>query len=292
MAEPIDPATTGTEVEAVTGDSAPTQAASSLSKIYFINQGDKEGQLVKVVVGDPVNGYSSLETFVAQFTIYDAVNNLFLIGPGGDLFCLQVKNVAREPVNGPLVELYRMMAYGGYQILENLTNTAFDAGIYGDGTFRVDGGDIYWIRTKSTGTGKIEVHRAGSIDFRGFNMHQPASLPELESGNGAWDIHAGDLYFIKYRNTKDAHIEVHRLDLKSLYQNETVYQSTFDVRDGDNGTWAIGANADLYFIKTKNPDAGTVEVHIATAESGYTNVLHYPTGFKESDVPLGNFCVY
>ncbi|KAG9063304.1 hypothetical protein KI688_004186 [Linnemannia hyalina] len=82
-----------------------------------------------------------------------------------------------------------------------------------------------------------------------------------------------DLVYIKTRNTGTGYIEIHASDYESRFQKYAMTTTTvFDI--DDNGTylmqdWTGDGKADLVYIKTRNTDSGTVEVHVADAASGY-----------------------
>ena len=74
----------------------------------------------------------------------------------------------------------------------------------------------------------------------------------------------------------------------SGYRSGAHYVTWFSPADANNG-WFQMAGGDLYFIKTKNTGSRHVEVHSATAASGYTNGVHYATAFSTADADNGWF---
>ncbi|KAG0313319.1 hypothetical protein BGZ99_008968 [Dissophora globulifera] len=112
--------------------------------------------------------------------------------------------------------------------------------------------------------------------------------------NGVWsfaDLNGDgnqDLVYIKIRNTGTGRIEVHGSYMESGFQQHNVATGTaFAIED--NGTWLMqdwtgDRKADLVYIKTRNTGAGTVELHVADAASGYQNfVLQTSTCFGCED---------
>ncbi|KAG0076784.1 hypothetical protein BGZ93_000715 [Podila epicladia] len=112
--------------------------------------------------------------------------------------------------------------------------------------------------------------------------------------NGIWSFAdtngdgSQDLVYIKTRNTISGRIEVHGSCGESRFQQHSLATGTaFSIED--NGTWLMqdwtgDGKADLVYIKTRNTGAGTVEVHVADAASGYLNfVLQTGTCFDCED---------
>jgi hypothetical protein len=82
-----------------------------------------------------------------------------------------------------------------------------------------------------------------------------------------------DLVYIKTSNTGTGKIEVHGAPNESRFQEHTLHTGTaFPV--GDQGTWLMqdwtgDGKADLIYIKKRNTGTKMVEIHVATAASGY-----------------------
>jgi hypothetical protein len=107
----------------------------------------------------------------------------------------------------------------------------------------------------------------------------PISTAFSPEDNGVWtfaDLNGDgnqDLVYIKRENTGTGKIEVHGASNESLFQEHTVSISTaFPVED--RGTclmhdWTGDGKADLIYIKLRNTGTKMVEIHVATADSGY-----------------------
>lgn len=198
-----------------------------------------------------------------------------------DLYAIQTY----KPISG-FIELRRLTASSGY-IKENLnTPTAFAYSERLNGTWTIDRADLYLIKTFNTASGHIEVIRASHKHYRAIDLHQVTALPQTEARRGTWTIYNGDLFFIKWRATRFSNVEVHRLTASTNFRAECTYQSGFtlsEAADGRGGFWDIGANGDLYFVKTANNASGRIEVHIATASSLYTTIRRYETWISDKD---------
>jgi hypothetical protein len=86
-------------------------------------------------------------------------------------------------------------------------------------------------------------------------------------------------------------VEVHSATASSTYQNGQHSTTWFSAADANNG-WFQMVGPDLYFVKTKNTGSGRVEVHSATAASGYQrSSVDLPTWFSPADADNGWFQV-
>ena len=149
--------------------------------------------------------------------------------------------------------------------------------------------DLYFIKTRNTPSGNVEVHIASAASNYQTRTVETATTFASEPG-GVWALvrHAGggppDLVFIKTRNTPNGHVEVHIASGASNYQARTLEVATTFASE-PNGTWGVVANPagafpDLYFIKTANTPSGNVEVHTASGASRYqTRTLEVATDF-------------
>jgi len=88
-------------------------------------------------------------------------------------------------------------------------------------------------------------------------------------------------------------VEVHIATRASAYlKSGGDYVTWMSSAEADNGWFAIGSNNDLYYVKSRNTGAGTIEVHSATASSGYAAVgVQHGTRFSLADAANGWFTV-
>jgi len=154
--------------------------------------------------------------------------------------------------------------------------TRFAAYEGGNGTFVMDDGDLYFIKTKNTASGKIEVHSASQdSDYQDSISGGKASrFTAGDAGNGTFTISQGNLYYIKTKNTASGKIEVHSASQSSGYQTQLAggAASRFTAGDAGNGTFTIN-DGDLYYVKSKSVASGQVEIHTASRTSGYQTQL-------------------
>lgn len=167
--------------------------------------------------------------------------------------------------------------------------SGFSASDADNGVWTMVGSDLWFIKTKNTGSGKIEVHRATAASAYKSVDHFATRFDTADAGNGSWRMVGADLWFIKTRNTGSGRIEVHAATAASGYARGSHAATWFSLADGDNGRWDMVGD-DLFFIKTKNTGSGKVEVHSSPLRRGtYVEGGHWATGWGLDLVARGSF---
>ncbi|KAG0001778.1 hypothetical protein BGZ80_008532 [Entomortierella chlamydospora] len=172
-----------------------------------------------------------------------------------------------------------------------------DNGVWSFADFNGDGSqDLVYIKTRNTGTGRIEVHAARNESR--FQEHTLATGTVFQiEDNGTWLMQdwtgdgKADLVYIKTRNTGTGAVEVHVADAASRYQNFVLQTGTcFGCGDDGNGIWTMSRKGDLVFIKIRNCGSNMVEYHVASKASNYKQFTqHVVTGFGIED--NGTWCL-
>lgn len=257
------------------------------SSLYFVKTRTEAAKMTEVYVADSASSYASPGSQnVSAFQHNEAENGVFVVDDG-DLYFVKLRNT-----DTGAVEVHRATASSGYKDFAIQTATAFSTTDADNGIWTVDSSDLYFIKTRNTGDDQVVIYRAGlESNYSKLDIQSATCIPQSDSSDGTWAVFGANLYFIKYRSTQSDHVEVHLISAGHRYQVETVYQTWFGVADGEKGTWDVGANGDLYFIKTKDTGHGTAEVHIATAESEYKDVSHYASWIGEDQGPNGTWCI-
>ena len=260
--------------------------------LYFLKTHNVASAHIEVHRATAASGYQQLDLHAASaFAAGDADNGTWTIGSGGDLYLIKTQNVASGHI-----EVHRATAASGYQQLDLHAASAFAAGDADNGTWTIgSGGDLYLIKTQNVASGHIEVHRATAASgYQQLDLHAASGFAAGDADNGTWTIGSGgDLYLIKTQNVASGHIEVHRATAASGYQQLDLHAASgFAAGDADNGTWTIGSGGDLYLIKTQNVASGHIEVHRATAASGYQQLdLHAASAFAAGDADNGTWTI-
>jgi hypothetical protein len=151
--------------------------------------------------------------------------------------------------------------------------------------------DLVYIKTRNTGSGKVEVHIAsGSSGYQTMILHTATAFDCRTNTDGVWTMInnkvnlSSDLAFIKTGNTPSGKVEVQIASGSSGYQTIILHTTTFDCEQ--NGVWTMAdwdrdGIPDLVFIKTSNTPSDLVEVHIASGVSNYqTRILECKTTFS------------
>jgi peptidase M23-like protein len=184
------------------------------------------------------------------------------------------------------VEVHSATAASGYQGATHAV-TWFSSADANNGTWQMVGQDLYFIKEINTG-GHVEVHSATIASGYKSGIHAVTRFSPADAFNGIWQMEGQDLYFIKIRNTGSGRVEVHSATAATGYTSGIDTTTWFSPADAYNGVWQMVGQA-LYFIKTQNTGAGHVEVHSATATTGYRSGIHAPTWFSSADAKNGTW---
>lgn len=206
-------------------------------------------------------------------------------GTGADLFYIKLRNTTNRKI-----EIHQASAASKYLSLTTKTETAFSLDDAERGTWTVDDGNLFLIKTNGTSSNMIEIHRASQRNYQQFDLHIATSFSASDAENGKWIINGGNLFFVKYRNTRGQKVEVHVVRAIDGYQRVELSSTWFKLADGEVGTWDIGPNEDLYLIKTRDIRQ-KIEVYIATASSMYQDVYSYVTWIGKEEGPNGEWSV-
>ena len=107
--------------------------------------------------------------------------------------------------------------------------------------------ELGFVKTKSTGTGSVEVHwdtlQGGTYRRAG---DYASDFSSADASNGTWSLFGSDsgaprLGFVKLQNTGSGEVEGHADALQgSVYKRTADYVSDFSTGDAGNGNWQIG----------------------------------------------------
>lgn len=140
--------------------------------------------------------------------------------------------------------------------------------------------DLAFIKTSNTPSGKVEVHIASGASRYQTRTQEVVTVFSNEN-NGIWKLYDYngdgilDLVYIKTRNTGTNTVEVHVASgAGASPYNQLLLQTGTTFGLENNGFWSLApysspTAADLVYIKDASTGTGTVEVHVASASSGY-----------------------
>jgi hypothetical protein len=156
-------------------------------------------------------------------------------------------------------------------------------------------GTLWFIKTKNTGSGHVEVHSATPGSEYQSGQHSATWFSSAEANNGWFQVIGSNLWFIKAKYTGSGRVEVHSATGASGYQSGVHHASLFSSGEADNGwfqmdDWNRDGVQDLVYIKTRNTGSGHVEFFVADGASGYGRLLvASPTSFSPGDANNGWF---
>ncbi|RYP39329.1 hypothetical protein DL767_002240 [Monosporascus sp. MG133] len=151
--------------------------------------------------------------------------------------------------------------------------------------------DLVFIKTSNTPSGKVEVHIASGASSYKTRTLETATVFSNEN-NGIWKLYdydgdgVLDLVYIKTSNTGSNTVEVHVASGASTYSRFILHTGTTFAPE-NNGFWSLAPYsstraADLVYIKDAQTGTGKVEVHVASASSGYrTRIFEGGSTFAE-----------
>ncbi|KAI0467107.1 hypothetical protein F4859DRAFT_506914 [Xylaria cf. heliscus] len=163
---------------------------------------------------------------------------------------------------------YRTRTQETATVFANEDNGAWSLYDYdGDGVL-----DLVYIKTRNTGSGRVEVHVASGASTYSRFLVQTATTFAPED-NGFWALApysgrgAADLVYIKDARTGTGQVEVHVASRASGYQTR-IFEGGSAFAQEANGVWSLvdynrDGVLDLTYIKYQNAGTGTVEVHVA-----------------------------
>jgi hypothetical protein len=138
--------------------------------------------------------------------------------------------------------------------------------------------DLYGIKTKNTGSGRVELHAASAnSNFGSFLLHAATGFSTADAPNFAdWQLNGfyfdgqSDLYGIKIKNTGSGQVEVHIASASSNFASFLLHVVTpFIVADAPNfGGWLlsevnVSGTPNFYGVKSANTGSARVELHVA-----------------------------
>ena len=247
-----------------------------LDLIYIKNRDTPSGR-VEVHVASQDSNYQT-RVFEQATAFANELNGFWLVGDFSNTGRPDLIYIKTSNTDSNTVEVHVASAASNYQTIVYAGTSTFspeDNGVWtmadttGNGKL-----DLVYIKTRNTGTGKIEVHIAsGASDYQTRivetgTVFQPflAHVSTLVIHHFTTSINQ-DLGCIQFAGTGQGHVEVQIAAGSQNYQTLS-FQSPTTFLNEDNGTWLLGdythdSYPDLIYIKTSNTGTGTVEVHIS-----------------------------
>jgi hypothetical protein len=139
---------------------------------------------------------------------------------------------------------------------------------------------LVYIKTSNCQSNSVEVHIASAASSFKTKIKEVSTVFTPAETDGKWlmvpsNSDLPDLVFIKTANAHSNSVEVHVASGASEWKNFTLETGTVFSQE-DNGVWEYydwdgdGIN-DLIYLKDKNAQSGTTEVHVASGATRFAN---------------------
>jgi hypothetical protein len=233
-------------------------------------------------------GASSSVTIDSAFgNSTDRIKGIWQMDTNKDLYLFFTPN------NSKSIELWGASSDSDWKtFMPGVSTITFVQGDLANGYLRIDNGDIYFIKTRGTPSNTVEIQKL----LRGKYTVQPAisvtKIP-VAAADGIWTVYNGDVFFIGKPHSPNPNdpINLTVLTASTDYQQSRQYPTAFGAALFDQGVWDIGANGDLYFIRTINSQTGQVEVNICLANSYYCGTHFFISWFPISALKTGQLAI-
>ncbi|WP_438008788.1 N-acetylmuramoyl-L-alanine amidase [Sorangium sp. So ce321] len=202
--------------------------------IYLVKTRNTGSRKVEVLTATRSSGYLEGLSAVTRFDASDGANGRFGVLPNGDLYFVKEKNTGTGTIEA-------FTALGPTYSTGLSTRTRFAAAEAGNGVFgMLQTSDVYFVKTRNTGSGKVEVLTATSASGYTAGVHAITRFAAGDADNGTFGVLAnGDVYFVKTRNTASGKIEVFTATRASNYASGLSVASRFGSGDGASGVWGV-----------------------------------------------------
>ena len=217
--------------------------------------------------GQPSYSFFNLETGTKFPETGD--NWQFLIADNRDLIGIKQRDTGTNST-----EVHIATASSGYKSWNNETGTCLhETGDNWQFLVAVNR-DIYAIKKSKTGTNKTEVHILSAIhNYQQYSLEKGTILNETGANWTFALADNNDLIGIMKSDTVSKMTEVHILDHSTNYQSYKLEHATTLHEVGDNFSFLISKNLELFAIKENNTGTATTEVHIMNPATKYTTWL-------------------
>jgi hypothetical protein len=228
---------------------------------------------------EPSVHYSAFKQHTVTGLHETGANVEFEYASNGDLFA-----IFKSGTGSGTTEVHVLSAASGYRDFSLHTATAL--GETGDNfTFALAANrDLVAIAKSGTGTASTELHvLSAASNYGEFVLHTGTALHETNASFAFLVASNDDLVAIS-KQGGSGKTEVHVLSAASGYQQFITHAVSALEPTGDNFTFALAPNRDLFAIKRSQTGSGTTEVHVLAAASDYgTFALHAGSALHETD---------
>jgi len=200
--------------------------------------------------------------------------------PAPDLCFINTKKML-----GGAIEIRRSYGAGGYKEGRRFTSNFLYTEAE-NGLFQVVDTDLWFIKTKNTESGKVELHqRTAKSEYRTGRRVIIDLLPNV-AAQGWLQMTRSGLWFIRTRGWANSVVALAHYTAESNYQTVRGFNSNISENEADNGVFQM-AGDDLWFIKTRSTKSGFIEIHQRTAAFRYENGIDQVIDWRPGEVANG-----
>jgi hypothetical protein len=209
--------------------------AGGANDLFFVKTKNTGSGRVEAFTVTAASGYQSGIASATRFSPGDANNGWFGLLPNGDMYFVKTKNTGSGRV-----EAFTVTAASGYQ--SGISSaTRFSPGDANNGWFGLlPNDDLYFVKTKNTGSGKVEVFTATAASGYQSGISSTTRFSPGDANNGWFGLLPNnDLYFVKTKNTGSGKVEAFTVTAASGYQSGISTATRFYPSDANNGWFGL-----------------------------------------------------
>lgn len=269
-------------------NSTPLCLRSSLNRVHYILPEDKkfsEKFLVMHTIIPDIETVSQASfngqpvPAITPISMQRSLTGCLLVD-NDDLYHIRTKDTASD-----FVEVTRALGPSYYDLeYDQPMVTLFKSRPDQQGVFTIDNGDLYFVQTRKTSSGFIEVYFAPQEQlFQNIERYVTA-FPVLQDSADVYKctVRGGDLYLLEVnsgQNTSALQIRCARGNANYSKASTTsqVIKAPFNPV---SETLHIASNGDLYVIQSAATTSGKIEIKIAQAQNNYASFLHFTTSIE------------
>ncbi|KAL7937542.1 hypothetical protein V8C35DRAFT_292769 [Trichoderma chlorosporum] len=248
----------------------------------YLFRWDEGGGNVEIVKADAAQSYNTVSTRARSPVPRDQYFKGRWCVESGDVYYIQ-----HEKTPSGRVEVKRLQASGAYSQFDLPVTTSFSFEDAHNGELCMDNGDLYFIKkTDCTGPSTpIEVYWAEHEK----NFQNPTKYVTSYDCQKYWSIggahvfiRGGVLFILRDAQTASGRIEIFTAKGSAGFAENSNAHFITALKPEQHmgvGTFDVGLNGDLYFLRRSHTANNKVELQITTAASDYQKSEHYTTPF-------------
>ena len=206
--------------------------------LYFIKTAQTSQRRIEVHSMVEAGAYKYYDLHLVSIFSEGDTNNGFFTIDNGDLYMIKTRNTGSG-----VVEVHAAGHRDKFASYSYHGTTPFTYDDAANGYFILRGGDLYYIRTSNTASGKTELYISdGEKNYQNKRSYITyfTSGP-LGSENGTFSVgNDGNLYFVWSKSTIFGKAMVQILTRESGYQSMSYYTTPFTDDYTNLGTWVFG----------------------------------------------------